>query len=140
MPTAASLNALPVSIQLHIAAAVGALVLGPVALWSRKGSPVHRSAGYVWVALMLTAAITSLFIRDFRLPNIAGYTPIHLVTVFTFVGVGTGIAAAVRRHIRVHQKAMRRTYIGGCLIAGAFALLPSRFLGHWLWVQTLGWA
>ncbi|MBQ1764236.1 MAG: DUF2306 domain-containing protein [Aquincola sp.] len=140
MTTAASLSALPVSIQLHIAAAVGALLLGPVALWSRKGSPVHRSAGYVWVGLMLSAAVTSLFIRDFRLPNIAGYTPIHLVTVLTFVGVGTGITAAVQRRIGVHQRAMRRTYIGGCLVAGAFALAPSRFLGHWLWVQTLGWA
>lgn len=140
MPTAASLSALPMSVQLHIAAAVGALVLGPVALWSRKGSPVHRSAGYVWVGLMLTAAITSLFIRDFRLPNIAGYTPIHLVTVLTFTGLSVGIVAALKRRISTHQKTMRRTYIGGCLVAGAFALLPSRFLGHWLWVQTLGWA
>lgn len=137
---AASLAALPLSIQLHLAAAVGALVLGPVALWSRKGSPMHRSAGYVWVGLMLAAAVTSLFIRDFRQPNIAGYTVIHLVTVLTFAGVGAGITAAVQRRIAVHRKAMRRTYLGGCLVAGAFALLPSRFLGHWLWVQTLGWA
>ena len=138
--TAASLAALPLSIQLHLAAAVGALVLGPVALWSRKGSPMHRGAGYVWVGLMLAAAVTSLFIRDFRQPNIAGYTVIHLVTVLTFAGVGAGITAAVQRRIAVHRKAMRRTYLGGCLVAGAFALLPSRFLGHWLWVQTLGWA
>lgn len=137
---AASLAALPLSIQLHLAAAVGALVLGPVALWSRKGSPMHRGAGYVWVGLMLAAAVTSLFIRDFRQPNVAGYTVIHLVTLLTFAGVGAGITAAVQRRIGVHRKAMRRTYLGGCLVAGAFALLPSRFLGHWLWVQTLGWA
>lgn len=128
------------AIQIHVVAAVGAVLLGPVALWSRKGSTRHRSAGYVWVVLMLTAAVSSLFIRDFRLPNIAGYTPIHLITLLTFAGVGTGIVAAVQRRIPVHQKAMRRTYISGCLVAGAFALAPGRFLGHLLWVQTLGLA
>lgn len=140
MPIASSLLQLSPAIQVHIAAAVGALLLGPLALWSRKGSTTHRSAGYVWVELMLTAAITSLFIRDFRLPNIAGYTPIHLVTLLTFFGLCTGLVAALHRRVSVHRRAMRSTYIGGCLVAGAFTLLPGRFLGHLLWVQTLGWA
>lgn len=127
------------AIQIHVFAAVGAVLLGPVALWSRKGSTRHRSAGYAWVLLMLTAAVSSLFIRDFRLPNIGGYTPIHLLTVVTFAGVGAGITAAVQRRIAVHRKAMQRTYISGCLVAGAFALMPTRYLGHLLWSQTLGW-
>lgn len=139
MSTAHTFQQLGLATQAHVVAATGALLLGPLALWARKGSGLHRSAGYLWVVLMLTAAVTSLFIRDFRLPNLAGYTPIHLLTLVTFAGVGTGIVAAVQRRITVHQKAMRRTYISGCLVAGAFTLLPSRFLGQMLWHQALGW-
>lgn len=139
MNTAHSFQQLSPAIQVHVMAAIGALLLGPVALWARKGSPTHRRAGYLWVALMLATAITSLFIRDFGMPNLAGYTPIHLLTLLTFVGVGAGIVAAVQRRIAAHQKAMRSAYIGGCLVAGAFTLLPSRFLGQMLWHQTLGW-
>lgn len=121
------------AVQVHLVAAVGALVLGPVALRARKGTPMHRGAGYAWVLLMLGAALSSVFIRDFRLPNLAGYTPIHLFTVLTIVGVAAGIAAAVRRRIALHRRVMWQVYLGGCIGAGLFALAPSRFLGQWLW-------
>ena len=28
---------------------------------------------------------------------------------------------------------MQRTYIGACVVAGGFTLLPDRFLGHTVW-------
>ncbi|MFL6664874.1 MAG: DUF2306 domain-containing protein [Rhizobacter sp.] len=130
---------MPLNILLHVVFAVGALVTGPFALWARKGSPLHRLAGRVWVALMLGAALSSLAIRDFRLPNIAGYTPIHLLTVATLAGLAGGVAYVVRRNIAAHRRLMLRTYIGGCVIAGLFTLLPGRMLGHLLWHSALGW-
>ena len=30
-------------------------------------------------------------------------------------------------------------YLGGCVTAGAFALLPGRHLGNLLWRDLLGW-
>jgi uncharacterized membrane protein len=33
---------------------------------------------------------------------------------------------------------MRGLYIGGCVVAGLFTLLPGRFLGDMLWRHTLG--
>jgi uncharacterized membrane protein len=126
------------AIAIHLSCAVTALALGPVALWARKGSRPHRAAGYAWVTVMLGAAISCLFIRDVHLPNVLGYTPIHLFAVFTFVGLSQGIWHIAHRNINAHRRAMQRLYYGACLGAGAFALLPSRFLGNWLWHQTLG--
>jgi uncharacterized membrane protein len=132
---------LPLSpvISIHLALALAALVLGPAALWARKGSRPHRAAGYAWVTVMLGAALSSLFIRDLHLPNLWGYTPIHLLTLLTFSGIGSGLWAVVHGRIDTHQRAMRGTYIGGCLGAGAFALAPGRRLGDLLWHQWLGW-
>lgn len=121
-------------VVIHLVFAVGALVLGPFALWARKGSRGHRAAGYAWVTLMLGAAISSLFVRNFGSPNIAGYTPIHLFTLSTFAGIGGGLWFIARGNVLHHKRFMQGTYIGGCVVAGLFALLsPDRYLGGLLW-------
>jgi uncharacterized membrane protein len=125
------------AVIVHLAFALGALLLGPLALWARKGSRQHRGTGYAWVCLMAGAALSSAFIRDFRLPNLAGYTAIHTLTVATFVGIGFGIWHIGRRNVRRHQRVMQLTY-GAAVLAGLFALLPQRYLGSLLWHHTLG--
>ncbi|EHR72585.1 putative membrane protein [Burkholderiales bacterium JOSHI_001] len=134
----ATLDHLSPAVLIHLVLAVGALVLGPLALRARKGSRLHRASGYTWVTLMLGAALSSVFIRDFRLPNLAGFTPIHILTVVTFVGVISALVAIARRNVQAHKKAMWRAYVGGCIGAGAFALMPGRYLGSLLWHHTLG--
>lgn len=130
---------LPPVISIHLALAVAALLLGPLALWARKGSRLHRALGYAWVTVMLGAALSALFIRDHGLPNLWGYTPIHLFVLVTFIGIGSGLWAVAHGRIANHQRAMRGTYIGGCVVAGLFALAPGRWLGHRLWHDWLGW-
>ena len=110
-------------IAIHLSAALGAIALGPLALWARRGHAgrvaqtqrprLHRAAGYAWVTLMLATAVSAIFIRDHSLPNIAG-------------------------NIAGHRKAMVQLYVGACLVAGGFTLLPSRFLGQLVWDQWLG--
>lgn len=131
------LASLSPAIVLHLFLALGALVLGPIALWLRKGSSGHRAVGYGWVTLMLGAAASSVFIRDFQLPNVLGYTPIHILTVVTFVGIAGGITHVVRRRIVQHRRWMIGTYVGVCM-AGVFALLPERYLGSLVWHHWLG--
>jgi uncharacterized membrane protein len=41
-------------------------------------------------------------------------------------------------NIAGHRKSMQGLYIGACLVAGMFTLLPSRYLGHLIWGQWLG--
>ena len=124
-------------IAVHVTAALLAVVTGPVALWARRGRiqhpRLHRAFGYAWVTLMLVTAVSALFIRDRELPNIAGYTPIHLLVPVTLVSLFGAFWFLARRNIRAHQLVMRNLYIGACLVAGAFTLLPQRFLGQLLW-------
>ena len=133
----ASLSSLSPAVVVHLFLALGALILGPVALWLRKGSRLHRGAGYAWITLMLGAALSSAFIRDFRLPNVYGYTAIHILTIVTIAGVGLGIWHISRRNVVRHRQAMQLTYVGA-LVAGAFAFLPQRYLGSLLWHHALG--
>lgn len=126
-------------VQVHLAFALAALLLGPLALRARKGSALHRGLGYGWVLVMLGAAFSSLFIRNFQHLNLGGYTLIHLLAVVTFIGVGAGLYwIIVRRQVQVHRKIMWRTYLGGCVVAGLFTLLPGRYLGDLLWHHGLG--
>jgi len=130
------------TIAVHMTAALGALVVGPIALWARRGSTqrprLHRAFGYAWVTLMVVAATSALFIRDFRLPNIGGYTPIHLLIPVTFASLFFAFLYLVRKDIARHRKTMQGLYFGACVTAGAFTLLPGRYLGQLVWGQWLG--
>lgn len=131
------LAALSPAILVHLFLALGALVLGPIALWLRKGSRGHRALGYAWVTLMIGAAVSSIFIRDFQLPNLFGYTPIHLFTIAAFVGVAYGLVHVAARRIERHRRVMQITYFS-VVGAGVFALLPQRYLGSLIWHHWLG--
>ena len=131
------------TIIIHLAAALGALVMGPFVLWARLGQRLrpglHRALGYAWITLMVIAAISALFIRDFGLPNVWGYTPIHGLIVVTFVSLWVGLRALAQRNFVLHRKTMQSLYIGACVGAGVFTLLPSRYLGQLVWHHWLGW-
>jgi uncharacterized membrane protein len=124
-------------IAIHMSAALAAVATGPVALWARKGARqrpmLHRAFGYAWVTLMLVTAGTALFIRDPHLPNIAGYTPIHLLVPVTLLALFGAFHKLARRDIAGHRRIMQRLYVLACIVAGAFTLLPQRYLGHLLW-------
>ena len=117
----------------HLMTAVGALLLGLFMLLRRKGTRSHRVLGWTWVALMGSTALASAFIRDYKLPNVFGYTPIHLFTVTAAVMLPLGIWYMRHGRIDGHRKTMQRLYIGACVVAGLFTLLPGRFLGSLVW-------
>jgi uncharacterized membrane protein len=129
-------------IAIHMSAAILATVIGPVALWARMGRAqhpkLHRAFGYAWVTLMLVAAVSAMFIRDLRIPNIAGLTPIHLLIPMTLGFLFLAFKRLFEGNIQAHRKYMQGTYIGACLVAGGFTLVPSRYLGNLIWSQWLG--
>jgi uncharacterized membrane protein len=117
----------------HLVTAVAALLLGIVMLSRRKGTTSHRTLGWIWVTLMGSTALASVFIRDYRLPNLYGYTPIHSFTLLVAVLLPLAIWYIRRGNVRGHRKTMTGLYIGACIVAGLFTLLPGRFLGSLLW-------
>lgn len=126
-------------IAIHLAAALGATAIGPVALWARQGSRqhprLHRAFGYAWVTLMVVTAVSAIFIRDHNLPNIAGFTPIHGLVPVVFASLFGAFYALARGNISVHRSIMRKLYFGACIVAGGFTLLPQRYLGQVVWGQ-----
>ena len=129
-------------IAIHMSAALGAVATGPVALWARKRPTqrprLHRAFGYAWVTMMIVTAGTALFIRDFRLPNIAGYTPLHLAVPLTAAMLVTSFYRLSQGDIAAHRALMQRLYVGACLVAGGFALLPGRYLGNLVFGRWVG--
>lgn len=117
----------------HLCTALAALVLGIFIMLRRKGSASHKALGWVWVALMGSTAVASGFIRDYNLPNLAGYTPIHLFTLMTATGLPYAIWQIRHGNVAAHRSAMRGMFFGGCVLAGVFTLVPGRFLGNLLW-------
>lgn len=113
-------------------------------MWARRSGaqqrPVlHRAAGYAWATLMLATAVSALFIHDHSLPNVWGYTPIHLFVPLTLVGMVRAFLCLAQGNIAGHRKAMQGLYWQACVGAGLFTLLPSRYLGQLMWGQWLGW-
>ena len=126
-------------IAIHAAAALAALAIGPVALWARRGATqrprLHRAAGYAWVTLMVAAAVSALFLTGGVGPRWGPFGLIHLLIPVTLAGLARSFVHLARGRIAAHRALMQQLYIGACIVAGAFTLLPQRLLGHALWSQ-----
>lgn len=119
---------------LHLASALAALAIGAVVLARRKGTASHRALGWVWVAAMAGATASSAFLGGHGgMPHLAGVSPIHLFTAYIAVALPRAVWQARHGNVVAHRKTMRGIYIGGCVIAGLFTLLPGRLLGSMLW-------
>jgi uncharacterized membrane protein len=119
-------------ILIHVITAVGALVIGGVTLRLKKGTPIHRLFGRVWVVLMLAAALVSFGIR-----SSGNLSWIHLLSVFILFVLGMALYAVIVRHdIKAHKRWMTNGYIG-LVVAGLFTFLPDRRLGYLVW-HTVG--
>ncbi len=123
-------------VAIHMTAALAALVLGPFAIWARKGAVqrprLHRALGYGWVTLMLATALSAVFIKNHVGPSLSGFGPIHLFIPATLGSLVVAFWFLAKGNINGHRKTMQRLYFGACIVAGFFTLMPGRYLGDWL--------
>ena len=130
-------------VAVHMTAALLATATGPVALWARLGPSqrpkLHRAFGYAWVTLMIVAAVSAIFIRSTLAFSFAGFSPIHLLIPFVLVNLAISFWALSRGEVERHRRHMQGVYLGACVIAGFFTLVPGRYLGDLIWVHGLGW-
>ena len=118
------------TIVLHLTAAVLAIVLGVSNLALAKGTPRHRVFGWIWIASMLYVTLSSFEIRELRDGDLSW---LHGLSVWTLFCMFVAIVAIRRGKIRLHASFMIGT-MTGAIVAGAFAMLPGRFIA-----QTLGY-
>lgn len=122
--TLSPLLSAPPVIQVHVICAILAVILGPLALLRRSRDRWHRWLGRAWVGAMAGTALSSFLINEGRM--VGPFSPIHLLSVVTLVGLWQGVVAARAGRIADHRAAMLRLYSLAILVAGAFTLLPGR--------------
>jgi uncharacterized membrane protein len=115
----------PWHIQLHVFSALAALGLGVVQFTAPKGTIPHRVFGYVWVTLMVCAAVTAIFIREI---NQGGFSWIHILIPITLFGVVELSVRARRGLIGKHRTAALVMFFAALLIPGAFSFMPGRIM------------
>src|SRR5579864_1724127 len=108
--TLAPLLAAPAVIQLHAFAALAAFALGSVQLAAPKGTIPHRLFGWIWTVLMLAVIFSSFFIHRIRMWG--PWSPIHLLSLFTLVGLPLAVMHARRHDVRQHRRAMLGLFLG----------------------------
>jgi uncharacterized membrane protein len=118
---------------LHLATVVPAFAIGAFQLFRRKGTPSHKFLGKIYMLLMLATGFITLAMPAEvgpRFLNHFGF--IHIFSLLAIVNVPLAYIAARRGNIRSHRGAMLGLYLGGILVAGAFAFTPGRMLHTWL--------
>jgi uncharacterized membrane protein len=115
------------AVQIHVAAALSALLLGAYLMLAPKGAAFrwHKEMGWAWVVLMGITAVSSFFIT-----GLMGhwYSPIHALSALTMIALPFGIAAVRQRDLAEHRKTMTGMFYGGMLLAGLFSFLPGRMM------------
>jgi uncharacterized membrane protein len=125
MSLAPLLHAAP-AIPLHAFAAMAAFGLGVVQFAAPKGTLPHRTLGFIWVALMLTVAVSSFWINQIRL--VGPWSPIHLLSIFTLVMLPLAVWKAHRHEVAAHRRIMISLFLGALVVAGLLTLLPGRIM------------
>ena len=120
----------PFAVKLHLATVVPAFLIGTWLIFaSRKGAPVHRAFGAIYLVLMTVTAITTLFVHQLMPGSpFFGLSPVHLLVPLTLFAVISALWAVRRHDIAGHRRAMLILYVGGMLIAGGLTFLPGRIL------------
>lgn len=121
-------------IQLHVAAAVLAIVLGPIALARRSRDRWHKRAGYAWVLCMTALAASGLFIHSIRM--VGPFSPIHLLSLLTLWQLWLGVREARNGKIAAHRYRMQAMYVLALMLTGAFTLSPGRLMSRVLFPET----
>ena len=115
----------PLAIKLHLFAVLLAFAIGVALLVGVKGRTFHRTLGWVWVAAMMTGAVSSLFIR---IINHGALSYIHLLAGWTIVALPMAVFAARTHRVRMHARFMSGLFTGGLILAGVLAFLPGRLM------------
>ncbi len=114
---------------LHLSIILPAFFLGTFLLLNRKGTPLHKLLGKIYMCLMLLTGVITLFMPAYIGPRIFNHFGfLHLFSLVVLVTIPMSFMAARRGDIKSHRGSMIGLYLGGILLAAAIAFLPGRML------------
>jgi uncharacterized membrane protein len=113
----------------HLATVIPCFVIGTILLLIKKGTPIHKNFGRVYMILMMITAIITLFMPAQVGPRILNHFGwIHTFSFLTIYTVPTAYSAIKKGNVKVHKRKMITLYFGAILIAGGFTFFPGRYL------------
>lgn len=112
-------------IQVHVIAALSAVLVGLVQFLAPKGTVPHRTLGYSWAILMLITVFTAIFIRQV---NDGNFSFIHIFVPITLMGLFGVISHARKMETDKHRNAVFSLFIGALIVPGLFAFMPGRLM------------
>jgi len=113
-------------VQVHLAWALLAFVVGGLQFYLPKGTRFHKAAGWFWVVSMAVVAISSFFIHEIRL--LGPFSPIHLLSILVLYSLVQAIRAIRAGKVAKHKKEMKALYFYALMIAGLFTFAPGRVM------------
>ena len=113
-------------IPVHAIMAMIAVILGGIQLSMKKGGPIHKLLGRIWVGIMMFVSISSFFIHEIKLWG--SYSPIHLLSLLTIFTLGLAIYYVRIGNIKRHKQTMIALYFFALIVAGFFTLMPGRVM------------
>jgi uncharacterized membrane protein len=126
------------AVQIHVVALVLAWLVGTWQFFvSRRGGTTHRMLGRVFIALMLTVALVSLFIH-LRAPHSAffGFSLLHLYVPLILALCALAIYGARTHRIRVHRFAVIAMYFGSLVFTGLIQIFIAGGITHRIFFQS----
>ncbi|MEQ9231705.1 MAG: DUF2306 domain-containing protein [Cyclobacteriaceae bacterium] len=118
---------------IHLSTIIPCVIIGTVLLLIKKGTPIHKKAGRVYMILMLFTAVITLFMPAKVGATFLGHFGwIHLLSFLTIWTVPTAYTAIKKGNVKSHKRKMIILYFGAIIIAGVFTLMPGRYLNDLL--------
>ena len=109
------------------------MFLGGVLLIVRKGTRFHKTAGRIYMLLMLFTASVTLFMPANVGPRILNHFGwIHLFSFLTIYTIPTAYMAIRKGNVQAHKRKMLILYFSALIVAGGFTLFPGRYLHNLL--------
>lgn len=136
----APLTEAPFAIQVHVVAALIAVVIGPFVLFRRSRDRIHRWLGRIWLPMVVVVAVSGLFIKS-EVAAFGWFGPIHLLSLYALWGVADGLWQIRLGRIDRHRATMQSLWFGGMGLAGIFTFVPGRTMNRLVFggPSDLGW-
>jgi uncharacterized membrane protein len=114
---------------LHLGTVIPAFVLGTILLIIKKGTPIHKYLGRIYMILMLVTAFVTLFMAADVGPRFLNHFGwIHSFSFLTIWTVPTAYLAIKKGNVKAHKRKMILLYFGAIIIAGGFTFVPGRYM------------